>query len=171
MAIPDSEKERLRLEKVYGRMLDGELCHVAEDAESLTDVARAALEAEISRRGLSLRPEPEPTSPNESAPVKPGVTQPEIKVSAVANYIGTPSEDPEEIRLQKVYGDMLDGELVQVAEDRDSLTAEALAALRTEMASRGLNVDAVPKRVSKQRILFEKLYSGMLDAELLDLAP
>lgn len=51
------EKERERLRVVYAAMGDGELQEVADDADSLTDVARAALRAEMMERGMAAPPE------------------------------------------------------------------------------------------------------------------
>lgn len=48
----DWERERARLQAVYAAMSDGELQEVADDADSLTDVARTALRAEMLRRGM-----------------------------------------------------------------------------------------------------------------------
>jgi len=53
MATIDPEQERQRLAVFYSQQLDGELEKVAELAYELTDLARQALRAEISRRGLS----------------------------------------------------------------------------------------------------------------------
>jgi putative signal transducing protein len=51
------ERERERLEKLYAAMSEGELQEVADDADSLTDVARTALRAEMLRRGMEAPPE------------------------------------------------------------------------------------------------------------------
>src|SRR5436305_11228765 len=51
MAI-DPVKERQRLTDVYSRMTDGEIEKLAEDAASLTDVARQVLNDEMASRGL-----------------------------------------------------------------------------------------------------------------------
>ena len=48
----DWEGERERLRAVYAAMSDGELKEVADDADSLTDVGRAALRAEMLQRGM-----------------------------------------------------------------------------------------------------------------------
>lgn len=48
----DSEQERHRLMDVYSRMVDGEIQEIAQDAASLTDVARQVLHDEMARRGL-----------------------------------------------------------------------------------------------------------------------
>ncbi|HZT35409.1 MAG TPA: DUF2007 domain-containing protein [Nitrososphaera sp.] len=50
MTHQDNEKERRRLAELYSAMTDGELVNIAGDAESLTEVARLAVEEEIRRR-------------------------------------------------------------------------------------------------------------------------
>jgi hypothetical protein len=54
VATIDPEKERQRLAEVYAGMSEGELEKLADDAGLLTDTAREALRAELSRRGLSI---------------------------------------------------------------------------------------------------------------------
>jgi Putative prokaryotic signal transducing protein len=61
------EKERNRLVQQYAEMADSELEKIAEEANDLTDVARAALRPEMLRRGLAVLPEarsPIPTAKN-----------------------------------------------------------------------------------------------------------
>jgi hypothetical protein len=53
MTAIDPEKERHRLVETYSRQRDGELEEVAAHAYQLTEIARAALRAELTRRGLS----------------------------------------------------------------------------------------------------------------------
>lgn len=53
----DWEKERARLEELYAAMSEGELGEAAADADSLTDVARRALRAEMLRREIEAPPE------------------------------------------------------------------------------------------------------------------
>ena len=48
----NGEQERRRLRAVYAAMSDAELQEAANDADSLSEVARAALRAEMLRRGL-----------------------------------------------------------------------------------------------------------------------
>jgi hypothetical protein len=50
----EQSQERLRLAKTYAAMTDGELLRLAENAESLTEVAWDALEDELDRRHLEL---------------------------------------------------------------------------------------------------------------------
>ncbi|HZQ18062.1 MAG TPA: DUF2007 domain-containing protein [Terriglobales bacterium] len=47
-----SEQERQRLSELYARMSEGELREIANDAVSLTDIARQVLLEEIEKRGL-----------------------------------------------------------------------------------------------------------------------
>lgn len=53
MAKIDPEQEGRRLTEFYSRQLDGELEKVAAEAYELTALAREALHAELTRRGLS----------------------------------------------------------------------------------------------------------------------
>lgn len=66
MTNHDDEKERRRLTEVYARMTDGELVNIASEAESLTEVARLAIEEEMSRRanlgGLNVEGQAPPAS-------------------------------------------------------------------------------------------------------------
>jgi Putative prokaryotic signal transducing protein len=63
----DLENERRRLAQVYANAAEGELRRFAEQAYSLTETAKTALESEINRRGLpiELRLTPEPEEPLE----------------------------------------------------------------------------------------------------------
>jgi len=60
----DWDKERQRLANSYAGMEDAELLKIASEAAKLTDAAKKALSAELSRRGLPLTlgtEEPDPT--------------------------------------------------------------------------------------------------------------
>ena len=52
--MPDTEKERWRLSRVYGSMSEGEVEELAADAGSLSDAAKWALKLDLSRRGLKI---------------------------------------------------------------------------------------------------------------------
>jgi len=54
VATIDPEKERQRLAGTYAEMSEGELEKLADEAWSLTELAREALKAELSRRGLGI---------------------------------------------------------------------------------------------------------------------
>jgi hypothetical protein len=64
--MPDTEKERWRLSRLYGSMSDGEVEKLAADAGSLSDSAKWALKMDLSRRGLKTKLE-EPGPPPEAA--------------------------------------------------------------------------------------------------------
>ena len=53
LAVFGSREERNRLAQLYAGLSDGELRQLAEEAESLTDVAKATLALEMSRRSLN----------------------------------------------------------------------------------------------------------------------
>jgi hypothetical protein len=84
MARIDPEAERKRLADFYAQQLDGELEKVASQAYDLTEIARAALTAEMSRRGLSspiVEGHPAPPTPlalpGDPSPELPPVDSPE----------------------------------------------------------------------------------------------
>ena len=54
MTTIDPEQERRRLAEFYAGQTDGELENVAAQGHNLTDVAREALRAELSNRGLYI---------------------------------------------------------------------------------------------------------------------
>jgi len=64
--MPDLEKERWRLSRLYGSMSEGEVEKLAADAGSLSDAAKWALKMDLSRRGLKTKLE-EPGPPPEGA--------------------------------------------------------------------------------------------------------
>ncbi len=54
MAMTDPEQERQRLVEFYSSKPDVELKQVTEEADGLTDIAREALRAELTKRGLYI---------------------------------------------------------------------------------------------------------------------
>jgi hypothetical protein len=64
--MPETEKERWRLSRLYGSMSDGEVEKLAADAGSLSDAAKWALKLDLSRRGLKTKLE-ELSPPPEAA--------------------------------------------------------------------------------------------------------
>ena len=78
MAKIDPEQERRRLIEFYSRQLDGELEKVATQAHELTELAREALRAELTRRGLSADlVETAPVIAKKELTVQPGDPPPE----------------------------------------------------------------------------------------------
>jgi hypothetical protein len=76
MARIDPEAERRRLADFYAHQLDGELEKVASQAYELTEIAREALRAEMSRRGLYCAVVEHPPVPS-APPALPGDPPPE----------------------------------------------------------------------------------------------
>ena len=73
MAMIDPEQERRRLAEFYSGQMDGELEKVAGQAYELTELAREALKAELSRRGLRTKLiETVPVIPKKEVLVLPG---------------------------------------------------------------------------------------------------
>lgn len=73
MAQIDPERERRRLSGFYSQQMDGELEKVAAQAYELTDLARETLQAELLRRGLTVRfVEAAPVIAKKEMPVMPG---------------------------------------------------------------------------------------------------
>jgi len=78
MARIDPEQERRRLNEFYSGQLDGELEKVATQAYELTELAREALRAELTRRGLTADLiETAPVIARKELPVQPGDPPPE----------------------------------------------------------------------------------------------
>lgn len=67
MPTLDPTEERRRLAQFYAAMSDGELENLAEDADSLTELAREALEDELDRRELEATPAIAPSPREEFA--------------------------------------------------------------------------------------------------------
>ena len=73
MAKLDPEQERRRLTEFYAGQMDGELEKVAAQAYELTELAREALRAEVSKRGLDVTfVEQPPTIAKKQLDTKPG---------------------------------------------------------------------------------------------------
>jgi hypothetical protein len=78
MAKIDPEAERNRLADFYSHQLDGELEKVASQAYEITEIAREALTAEMSRRGLPVTLVERPPIPP-APPAVPGDPPPELR--------------------------------------------------------------------------------------------
>jgi hypothetical protein len=67
----ESADQQLRQQKEnYEHMSEGELCTLAEEAYDLTDIAREALQAVLSERGIAVRLKLEPPAPLRAEPPK-----------------------------------------------------------------------------------------------------
>jgi len=54
--MTNNETERARLTGIYSKMTDDELAEILGDEKSLTEIAKAALGAELSSRGIAWEP-------------------------------------------------------------------------------------------------------------------
>ncbi len=82
MALIDPEQEKRRLAEFYSGQMDGELEQVAGQAYDLTDLAKEALRAELSKRGLKAAlVEQRPVAP--TPPALPGDPPPEPPVESL----------------------------------------------------------------------------------------
>lgn len=71
----ESVDQQLRQQKEnYEHMTEGELCSLAEDAYDLTEIAREALQAVLSERGIAVRLKLEPPPPAERPEDDEGLT-------------------------------------------------------------------------------------------------
>ena len=134
MAEVDPYAEFRRLAAVYAEMPDGQLAELTADMQSLSDEAKQALQAEISRRGLSS----ERHSPREEAP------EPELrKLITIGRFRDLPAAllaqgalqsagiesflaDENTVRMDWFWANALGGMRLQVDEED---AAEALAVL------------------------------------------
>lgn len=130
----DWDRERARLQALYGAMSHEELQKVADDADSLTDVAREALRAEMLRRGMEAPPETrtEPGENDRPAP-KPVIVgrYRDLSTASVAKSIldsaGLESflADDGMIRMDWFYSNALGG-IKLLVRDRDEAAAREL---------------------------------------------
>ena len=119
---------------MYAGMSDEELQEVADDADSLTDVARTALRAEMLRRGMEAPPErrPEPSEAGSPAP-KPVIVgrYRDLSIASVAKSIldsaGIESflADDNVIRMDWFYSNAVGG-IKLLVRDEDAAEAREL---------------------------------------------
>jgi len=130
------DKERARLQAVYAAMPDQELQEVADDADSLTDVARAALRAEMLRRGMEApQATIEPVAAERPAP-KPVIVgrYRDLSTASIAKSIldsaGVESfmADDGVIRMDWFYSNALGGIKLLVRDQDEAAARELLAA-------------------------------------------
>lgn len=133
----DWERERERLRELYAGMSDGELHEVADDADSLTDVARAVLRAEMLRRGMEAPPEtkaePEETKGPVPKPVIVGRYRDLSTASAAKSILDSAGlesflADDSVIRLDWLYSNALGGIKLLVRDNDEAAARELLEA-------------------------------------------
>ncbi len=131
MSTPNPETERQRLAQAYAEMSEGELEKLANEAWSLTDLAREALKKEISRRklGITLRDSaPKKEEPSKIVILRRYTSAPEALVAksvldsaGIECFLG----DENMIRMDWFWSNALGGVKLCVLEE----DAEAAAAL------------------------------------------
>jgi hypothetical protein len=125
MVTWDSAGESLRLAAHYRDMTDGELLDLARQKSSLTEAAQQILQQELSSRRLQvgdvLPPEPAPPPDTPETFNDPG----------------------QYLRLSEHYRQMTDGELLDLAGQKFSLTRTAQQILQQELSSPRLQIGEV----------------------------
>jgi hypothetical protein len=131
----DWEKEHQRLAALYAGMEPGELEQIAAQAETLTDVAKQALRAEMSRRGMSPLLETRP-DPSVSKHTKPPVmirryqSLPEALLSkSILDSAGIESflADENLVRIDWFYSNLVGGIKLLVRNDDADAASKLLA--------------------------------------------
>jgi hypothetical protein len=125
MALPDTEKERWRLSRLYGSMSDGEVENLAADAGSLSDAAKWALKLDLSRRGLKTKleevgPPPEAAKLSKLVNLRQYMTLPEallaksiLDSAGIESFLG----DQNIIRMDWFLSNALGGVKLRVREE------------------------------------------------------
>jgi hypothetical protein len=143
MAMIDPEQERRRLAEFYSGQMDGELEKVATQACELTELARAALKAELGRRGLETKLiETAPVVFKKPVPVMPGDPPPPAPPAP-------PSAPDGEVELRK---------MVAIRQFRD--LPEALLA-KGSLESAGIDAVLTDDNVVRMDWLWSNLMGGV----------
>jgi hypothetical protein len=147
MAMPETEKERWRLSRLYGSMSDGEVEKLAADAGSLSDAAKWALKLDLSRRGLKtkleeLSPPPEAAELSKVVNLRQYMTLPEallaksiLDSAGIESFLG----DQNIIRMDWFLSNALGGVKLRVREK----DVEAATALLNRSRADGSDVENV----------------------------
>jgi hypothetical protein len=123
--MPDTEKERWRLSRLYGSMTEGEVEKLAADAGSLSEAAKWALKLDLSRRGLKTKlsepgPPPEATKLSKLVNLRQYMTLPEallaksiLDSAGIESFLG----DQNIIRMDWFLTNALGGVKLRVREE------------------------------------------------------
>jgi hypothetical protein len=145
--MPETEKERWRLSRLYGSMSDGEVEKLAADAGSLSDAAKWALKLDLSRRGLKtkleeLSPPPEAAELSKVVNLRQYMTLPEaLLAKSILDSAGIESclGDQNIIRMDWFLSNALGGVKLRVREK----DVEAATALLNRSRADGSDVENV----------------------------
>lgn len=133
------EKEWRRLTEHYAGMYDAELLELARDYKNLTEMAQQVLRDEMKKRGLGepLAPRPREASPRVSEPARPRASQ-QVSRPASEPTPTDPRMEEDRLRFAAHYATLGDDDLLELADEMESLTAGAQMALGQELGKRGL---------------------------------
>jgi hypothetical protein len=157
MSQIDPEKERQRLAALYSGMEDLELEEIAKDSESLTDVAKQALQFELSQRGIAIDPEAAGLAAKEASRKelpRPVIVRryrdlPEASIAkSVLDSAGIESilADDNMVRLDWFYSNLVGGIKILVREE----DAETAAKLLEQEVPEKFEVEGVGEYVQPQ---------------------
>ncbi|HWE87197.1 MAG TPA: hypothetical protein VG267_19780 [Terracidiphilus sp.] len=128
------DKEWRRLTEHYSGMYDEEVLDLARDYTNLTEMAQQVLRDEMKKRGLG-----DPSAPRPKAPVAPRQELPAAPPKRAADAAPPdPRAEQDRMRFAAHYSGLPDGDLLDLADDLESLTAGAQLALGQELERRGL---------------------------------
>jgi len=130
------DQEWRRLSEHYAGMYDGELLELARGYKDLTELAQQVLRDEMKKRGLGepLAPRPKAASPQVSKPA----SQPVRAALPVEAAPLDPQAEQDRMRFAAHYATLSDEDLLDLADDIESLTAGAQLALGQELERRDL---------------------------------
>lgn len=137
------DKEWRRLTEHYAGLYDGELLELARDSKSLTEMAQQVLRDEMKKRGLGepLAPRPGAASQRVSEAASPRGAKPAgrtVRATRPAEPPPDPRMEEDRLRFAGHYATLCDDDLLDLADDMESLTAGAQLALGQELEKRGL---------------------------------
>lgn len=135
---PDQEWRRLG--EHYAGMYDEELLELARDYKNLTEMAQQVLRDEMKKRGLGepLAPRPKiPAKPEDRQRSEPPPERPRAMRPSEAAATD-PCAEQDRLRFAAHYATLADEDLIDLADDVESLTAGAQLALGQELEKRGL---------------------------------
>jgi hypothetical protein len=150
MTTPNPEAERQRLAWVYAEMSDGELQKLAQDAASLTEVAREVLRLELARRKLQIAlnyPPPDAENLKHESPVIVGRFRdvPEaLLAKSVLDSEGIESflADENTIRMDWLWSNLMGGIKLWVRAENSAVAADLLR----EKFPEGIDVEGEPEQ-------------------------
>jgi len=136
------DKEWRRLTDHYGGMYDEELLELARGYKDLTEMAQQVLRDEMKKRGLGepLAPRQKAASQPISGPAGRSANLPASRRSSVREETAPadPRAEEDRLRFAAHYATLGDDDLLDLADDIDSLTEGAQFALGQELEKRGL---------------------------------